>query len=102
MWLFVMFDLPTVTAAEKRAQTVFRNMLLRRGFVRLQWSVYARSYSRDRASDPERRAIELAVPRGGRVRLLAVTDLQFEKMICLDGARRVQPERKMEQVVMFD
>lgn len=102
MWLLAVFDLPAKTTAEKKAHTRFRNWLLRLGFMRLQYSVYARSYSRDRAADPDRIAITRAVPRGGRVRILGVTDLQFERMICVDGSRRLAPENRLEQVVLLE
>ena len=102
VWLLVMFDLPNVTDGEKRAHTVFRNGLLRRGFTRLQWSVYARGYASEKACVPDRGALEVAVPPGGRVRMLVVTDLQFGRMVCVDGGRRREPEKKLEQIVMIE
>ena len=102
VWLLVMFDLPTVTDAERKAHTKFRNYLLRLGLTRLQWSVYARAYPRDRAAESDRNAVIQAVPLGGRVRCLAVTDLQFEHMICVDGARRCTPENRLEQIVLLE
>ena len=101
VWLFVVFDLPNVTHVEKMAHVRFRNMLLRRGFTRLQWSVYARAYPRDRSADSDRDGIGSAVPRGGRVRLLAVTDMQFARMLCFDGHKRLPPEQRMDQIVMI-
>ena len=42
MWLFAMFDLPVKTRRQRREYTRFRKSLLREGFSRLQFSVYAR------------------------------------------------------------
>ncbi len=100
MWLFVLFDLPNVTHEEKRAHTRFRNHLLRLGFTRLQWSVYARAYLREKATGSDRTGIERATPRGGRLRLLVVTDMQFERMVCIDGEGRHAPERRLGQIVV--
>jgi CRISPR-associated protein Cas2 len=102
MWLIVAFDLPTTTDLEKRAHTRFRNQLLRLGFTRLQWSVYARAYVREKTTAADRNSIVGSVPPGGRVRILSVTDMQFEHMMCIDGIIQRQPERAIGQIVIFE
>ena len=42
MWMLVMFDLPVVEKAERKAATDFRNALLDMGFEMSQFSVYLR------------------------------------------------------------
>ena len=42
MWMVVMFDLPVVEKAERKAATDFRNTLLDLGFEMSQFSVYMR------------------------------------------------------------
>jgi CRISPR associated protein Cas2 len=42
MWMVVMFDLPVVEKAERKAATAFRNDLLSMGFEMSQFSVYMR------------------------------------------------------------
>jgi len=42
MWLYVMFDLPVGTKAERKAATQFRKFLLDEGFEMAQFSVYLR------------------------------------------------------------
>ena len=42
MRLIVLFDLPMVTKAEKRAYVQFRRFLLNDGYDMIQWSVYGR------------------------------------------------------------
>ena len=42
MWMVVMFDLPVVEKAERKAATEFRNALLDMGFEMSQFSVYMR------------------------------------------------------------
>jgi CRISPR-associated endonuclease Cas2 len=68
----------------------------------LQWSVYARGYLNEGTSRPHRMQVERLVPRGGRVRLILVTDKQFEKMVCMDGQRRHKPEGKIDDLVIID
>jgi CRISPR-associated protein Cas2 len=88
MWLIVAFDLPTTTDLEKRAHT--------------QWSVYARAYVREKTTAADRNSIVGSVPPGGRVRILSVTDMQFEHMMCIDGIIQRQPERAIGQIVIFE
>ena len=42
MWLFVFFDLPTTTKAERRNAAQFRKALEKDGFTMMQYSVYVR------------------------------------------------------------
>jgi CRISPR-associated protein Cas2 len=96
-----MFDLPVVTVEEKRQYTRFRKYLLREGFLQLQFSVYARfSASRENAQKYYR-YIQSAVPPGGRVRLLMVTDKQFGDMVSLYGTKLEDVEKKPEQLLLF-
>lgn len=102
VWLFVLFDLPVVTDAERKRYVRFRRGLLSRGFSMLQWSVYARAYVNLAASGSHARAIAAHVPEGGRVRLLVVTDRQFERMVVCEGESRQAPERPLAQLLLFD
>ena len=52
VWMFVFFDLPVGTKADRRWATKFRNFLKDDGFMMLQWSVYARVCRGDAASAP--------------------------------------------------
>jgi len=42
MWLMAMFDLPVETKENRRHYTRFRKLLMKDGFMMLQYSVYAR------------------------------------------------------------
>lgn len=42
MWLFVMFDLPTMTKKDRKASALFRKQLEKDGFSMHQFSVYIR------------------------------------------------------------
>ncbi len=60
LWLFVFFDLPVGTKAERNTATRFRNFLKDDGYMMLQFSVYARvARGEDAASEADR------VPRRG-------------------------------------
>jgi CRISPR-associated protein Cas2 len=97
VWLFVFFDLPTVTKPEKRAAAKFRQFLKDDGFLMLQWSVYARVCRGDDGSEVHVRRVTSALPGSGSVRALLVTDRQYGRMKLLLGSsgktERIAPQQ---------
>ena len=87
MRMICMFDLPVETEDEKRAYRMFRKNLIKEGFVMMQYSVYVRVCpNRDYANRLEKR-IKKIVPLEGNVRLLCITEKQYEDMKLLVGSR---------------
>ncbi len=101
MWLFAMFDLPVDTANARRNYTRFRNSLLKLGFTRMQFSVYARFCKDDQKANLYKKRVKECLPPEGQVRLMAVTDVQFGKMEVYDGKTRAPTEKAPEQLLLF-
>ena len=101
MWLFAMFDLPMKTPMQRRIYTHFRKFLLREGFSRLQFSVYARYCVSDEASVVHGQRIRDCLPPEGQVRLLAVTERQFGKQRIFMGLKQKCSEAAPVQLMMF-
>ena len=101
MWLLVMFDLPVKTKPQRREYTRFRNLLLAKGCMQLQFSVYARFCVSRENADTYGRIIQPAVPNGGFVRILMVTDKQFGEMVSLYGSLELDVEQEPEQLLLF-
>jgi len=101
VWLFVMFDLPVKTRVERRRYTQFRTKLLVAGFSQLQYSVYARPFVSEEASDACRNSLTREIPTHGHVRLLLVTDRQFAKMRSFFGKKEAPVERPIRQILLF-
>lgn len=101
MWLFAMFDLPVDTPENRRNYTRFRSALLRDGFLMLQFSVYARFMPSDEAAQVHLKRARQALPPGGQVRLLAVTDHQFSRMEVYQGKRLRAAEANPDQFLLF-
>lgn len=85
LWLFVFFDLPVGTKAERRAATRFRNFLKDDGYMMLQYSVYARVCRGDDAAEKHVARICKQLPTTGSIRALQVTDKQYGRMRLLLG-----------------
>ncbi len=101
MWLFVLFDLPVQTREERRDYTRFRKKVLSLGFSQLQYSVYAKHIASEQAGEHLKTHVVGALPPGGQVRLLAVTDHQFGKMEVYYGRMRRPAESPPLQISLF-
>jgi len=101
MWVVTMFDLPVDTKAARRAYTQFRKKLLQDGFSRLQYSVYARHCASEENADVHAQRVERSLPDDGEVRVLAITDKQFERMRIYWGKRRKPSEAPPLQLELF-
>ena len=80
MRILVFFDLPTETKEHKLAYGKFRKHLLSDGFIMLQYSVYTRLCNCvDNAEMHIDRLIKY-VPKIGHVRVMLITDQQFDRI----------------------
>jgi len=93
MWVVVMFDLPVVLKAERKAATEFRNTLLDMGFEMSQFSVYMRMCTSQTQIETYCKRVEAALPKGGKVNILQFTDKQYERIISYHGQAK-QPGNK--------
>ena len=101
MWVLTMFDLPTDSKPARRQYALFRKMLLNDGFAMMQYSVYIRHCaSRENAAVHISR-VEAAVPPDGEVRVITITDKQFERMRVFWGKWRTRPEQPPAQLELF-
>lgn len=101
MWVVTMFDLPVDTKAARREYAVFRKKLLKDGFTMLQYSVYIRHCASEENAYVHIQRVERSVPPDGEVRILAVTDKQFERMRTFWGKMRKAPPPAPKQLEFF-
>lgn len=101
MWLFALFDLPVDKPELRREYTQFRKALLKSGFTMLQYSVYAHYVASEESDEALRRKVHAALPSHGQVRLVSVTDRQFEKMEVYVGKKREKTEDPPLQMLLF-
>ena len=102
VWLLVMFDLPTLTPEERSAYREFRLRLIDQGFSMLQFSVYGKSCASEDAARVVRAGVQGALPSGGEVRVLSVTDHQFQAMATyVRGKKSRKPAGPTSQLLLF-
>jgi len=102
MRMVVLFDLPVVTRAERRAYTIFRRFLINDGYDMIQFSVYGRILN---GTDGEQKHLKRLIdnlPPEGSVRCLSVTEKQFASMRLLVGLPLFQEKAvKANQMLLF-
>ncbi len=101
MWMVVMFDLPVVLKAERKAATEFRKALLDMGFEMSQFSVYMRMCTSPTQVDTYCKHVELALPAGGKVNILQFTDKQYERIISYHGQAKQPANKTPDQFDLF-
>jgi len=101
MWLVAMFDLPTDTRKARRAYTRFRKALVKDGFTMMQYSVYIRHCASEENAEVHDGRVVANLPPDGEVRLLRITDKQYERMRVFWGKRRKPTEQPPRQLEFF-
>jgi len=102
MRILIFFDLPVKTSAERREATRFRNFLLRDGYHMLQYSVYARVCNGMDAVEKHRLRVRNNLPDNGTVRMLTITEKQYESIEILLGKLSEADEPfQAEQLTIF-
>jgi CRISPR-associated protein Cas2 len=101
MWLFVFFDLPTKTKADKKKYTKFRRFLLQDGFIMMQYSIYTRICKGDDSAQTHKKRVKEHIPEKGHIRMLSITDLQYSKMETLIGLKSKEEKLEKKQLLLF-
>ncbi len=85
MRVIVMFDLPVLTATQKKDYRLFRKHLIKTGFVMMQESIYCKLAQNGTAADKIINQLKRNKPSEGIVQLIKITEKQFSKIEYLVG-----------------
>lgn len=85
MRVIVFFDLPTVTAEDRKEYRRFRNFLLQEGFIMQQESVYAKLALNGVAANLIKNKVRIHTPKDGLVEMLTITEKQFSSIEFVSG-----------------
>lgn len=77
MWIICMFDIPVRTKTEMRKATRFRNLLLDKGFVMKQFSVYIKPVKSLNVGQTVTKSLSKYIPDNSSVSFLYITDKQY-------------------------
>lgn len=72
-----MFDLPTGTPDERRAQARFRKFLIEESFTMEQFSIYSKIAIGQASAESERMRVRCNCPLYGSVEMMTLTEKQY-------------------------
>lgn len=88
MRIVVFFDLPVLTAANRKDYRDFRKYLLQSGFMMIQESVYCKLAQNSTVADTIIENLKRNRPNDGIVQALKVTEKQYNKMDFIVGKKK--------------
>lgn len=101
MRVIVFFDLPVVTAENRREYARFRKYLIKSGFVMMQESVYCKMALNQTAVTNIVNSIRKNKPEEGLVQILTITERQFSKMEFVTGEYKSDVLQSDERLVIL-
>lgn len=101
MWLFVFFDLPTNTKAERKAAGQFRKNIMKDGFTMMQYSVYSRHCASSESATVHINRVKKFIPKAGQVSILKITDKQYGDIINFWAASQQSVANSPQQLEIF-
>ena len=101
MRVMVLFDLPVVTAAQKREYIRFRKYLLKSGFVMQQESVYSTLALNTSVAQRIAENVRKNKPKEGLVQMLTITEKQYNRMELLVGETKSEVLQTDERMVIL-
>lgn len=102
MRLIVMYDLPVVTEKDKKIYSKFRHFLLNDGYILIQYSIYSRICKNHDDILKHINRIRQNTPDKGNIRLLQVTENQYNNMLLLSGNKLDDELITSESLIIFD
>lgn len=85
MRLLVLFDLPMVSKEDVRRYNKFRKAIMDDGFLMIQFSVYSRFCRNQADATKHINRVRSYSPEVGNIRMISITEKQFEDMIFIIG-----------------
>lgn len=102
MRILVFFDLPVTTKSQRKAASQFRKFLVKDGYHMVQYSVYARVCNGVDSVETHRKRLKAGLPSKGSVRMLVVTEKQYNAIEILVGNPEIYDKpQEFEQLMIF-
>lgn len=101
MRLFVMFDLPVETSAQKRQYRRFRKFLIDKGFIMEQYSIYSKLVLNHSVASSYQKQLKANLPPQGNIQMLIITEKQYADIVVLRGEKQTNIESSTERKVIL-
>lgn len=80
-----MYDLPNNSTDENKEYLKFRKSLIKYGYTMMQFSIYIKCLNVKTKFKSEVKKISQFIPSNGNIRVLAITEKQYQDIIYLKG-----------------
>lgn len=101
MWVLVLFDLPTETKSDRKNYCLFRNSLIKDGFLMFQFSIYIRQCASKENADVHISRVKRCLPPMGEVGVFSITDKQFGNIQLFSCKKRQKMQFDDPQLSLF-
>ncbi|WP_291953125.1 CRISPR-associated endonuclease Cas2 [Campylobacter sp.] len=103
MRILLMFDMPTKNKKDQKNANKFRTSLIKLGFFMMQFSVYVKICKGLASTKAVIKAVERILPPYGNIRVLTITEKQFDNMqILLGGISFNEKINNDKNLVLFE
>lgn len=103
MRVLLMFDIPTKSKKEQKSANKFRVSLVKLGFFMMQFSVYVKICKGMTSAKTAIKSVERILPPCGNIRVLTITEKQFDNMqILLGGVSFNEKMNDDKNLVLFE
>ena len=90
MRILLFFDLPTLSGIQKRAYRDFLTYLKSEGYIRVQFSVYAKLCINTDSAETAAKKVMANAPADGDVRFLVITEKQYQNITNINEVYSLQ------------
>lgn len=97
-----MFDMPTITIEDRKNYSKFKDNLIDDGFIMIQYSIYVRICKNQDDITKHINRVKMFTPEKGNIRLLQVTEKQYEQMIMLRGIKNVDEKESNNSMIIIE
>lgn len=102
MRVILFFDLPTLTKKDRREYSLFRNKLIKNGYMMLQFSVYSKICSNRDSAIKHISKMKKELPKQGSIRIMMVTEKQYASIeIIVGGKSKLEEQITIDPVSIF-
>lgn len=102
MRIILMYDLPMVTAKERRIYRDFHKKLVREGFYMFQFSIYVKLALNRTVSQQIKDKIKKIKPPVGNVSILEITEKQFSDIEFICGSHFTNVLNTTDRLTIFE
>lgn len=92
MRILVMYDVPNNSSEENKEYTKFRKLLIKNGYTMMQYSIYIKCLNTKTKYKSEIKKISKSLPSQGNIRVLSITEKQYQDMIFLKGESNINEQ----------